>query len=169
MWRPNREAEFRMARSKAVSYTRDLAVANQLGCGTTVWNAYPYMAWWWSHGLPLVVGFPMTCLPYVQMAQHTRTTPHRWSTCPPQSTCAVPSAISSRLPPGPLPDRSSPSGAPSSLARRDLDFMHAICELHKDTSAQGHCTPGGSRLPRLAAGSGMLKARRLNVRVCPPL
>ena len=116
-----------MARSKAVSYTRDLAVANQLGCGTTVWNAYPYMAWWWSHGLPLVVGFPMTCLPYVQMAQHTRTTPHRWSTCPPQSTCAVPSAISSRLPPGPLPDRSSPSGAPSSLARRAR--LSILCTL----------------------------------------
>ena len=49
--------------------THDLAVANQLGCGTTVWNAYPYiMAWWWSHGLPLVVGFPMFA--YVQMAQH---------------------------------------------------------------------------------------------------
>ena len=96
-----------------------------LGCGLTLWNAYPYMAWWWSHGLPLVVGFPMTCLPYVQMAQHTRTTPHRWSTCPPQSTCAVPSAISSRLPPGPLPDRSSPSGAPSSLARRARSRFHA--------------------------------------------
>ena len=43
-----------MARSKL----HDLAVANRGGTR---------MAWWWSHGLP-VVGFPMNA--YVQMAQH---------------------------------------------------------------------------------------------------
>ena len=116
VWRPNREEEFGVARSKL----HDLAIANRGGTR---------MAWWWSHGLP-VVGFPMNA--YVQMAQHAdyptalvnlSTAEHvRRAICDIQSPTTRHFLQKLAL-------RGAELFSPESSA---LDFMHAICELHKD-------------------------------------
>ena len=115
VWRPNRAEEFGVARSKV----HDLAVANRDGTR---------MAWWWSHGLP-VIGFPMNA--YVQMAHHADY---------PGALVNLSTAEEVR---GALCDIQAPAtrhclqqlalrGAElSSPQASALDFSHAMCELHK--------------------------------------
>ena len=115
VWRPNRAEEFGITRSKV----HDLAVANRDGTR---------MAWWWSHGLP-VIGFPMNA--YVQMAHHADYPGALVNLSTAQEVrgalCNI-QAPATRHCLQQLALRGSELSSPQASA---LDFMHAMCELHK--------------------------------------